>query len=145
MCDVLCTGWPRRRMWGLRSMHWKPWRNSLYVCNLLILHCITEQSCSIPLSQEQPLALARWFLPFPLRKPLLYAYIRDEKRGKCHTRPGRRWDEILFLFFLQLHPISHTEILQVTHYLYEHQKHYLPHIFCLEMIIVLTVWGQSHY
>lgn len=68
----------------------------LTVCNLLILHCITEQSCSIPLSQEQPLALARCIFLSLLRSPCYMPTL--EMRSVGNVTPDLAGDETKFCF-----------------------------------------------
>lgn len=137
---VLCR-WTQGRVWsplpGLKTL-----ASSLHVMSWYSTVLLSEVARSALLGF---LGSCQVILSFLLRSTCLYDCTRDEHCGKHCARPSRKWGSILFLFFLQLCPICHIEILQVTHYLYEYQKHYLPYSFYIETIIVLTVWGQSHY
>lgn len=129
--NMFCAGETQGRVWnpllGLKAL-----ASSLHVMSWYSTVLLSEVARS---------ALLGYFV----RSTCLYDCTRDEHCEKHRARPSRKWGSVLFLFFLQLCPICHIEILQVTHYLYEHQKHYLPYSFHIETLIVLTVWGQSHY
>lgn len=139
--NMFCAGETQGRVWnplpGLKTL-----ASSLHVMSWYSTVLLSEVARSALLGF---LGSCQVILSSLLRSTYLYDCTRDEHRGKHCARPSRKWGSILFLFFLQLCPICHIEILQVTHYLYEYQKHYLPYSFYIETIIVLTVWGQSHY